>query len=125
MSSTAFPVVVILLPAFDELVEAYTEQAKGLLDGGVDILLVETIFDTANAKAALFAIQTLFEEEYDPVPLFVSTVLHLQSLFISSIRLLNFVWLHFLAYYFSWLPFLTVSYVLCLLLMHCNAWLTC
>lgn len=36
--------------AFDELVEAYTEQAKGLLDGGVDILMVETIFDTANCK---------------------------------------------------------------------------
>lgn len=37
-------------PAFDELVEAYSDQVKGLLDGGVDILLVETIFDTANAK---------------------------------------------------------------------------
>jgi methionine synthase I (cobalamin-dependent) len=36
--------------AFDQLVEAYTEQAKGLLDGGSDILIVETIFDTANAK---------------------------------------------------------------------------
>ena len=36
--------------AFDELVEAYSEQVRGLLDGGVDILLVETIFDTANAK---------------------------------------------------------------------------
>ena len=36
--------------AFDELVEAYTEQAKGLLDGGTDVLLVETIFDTANSK---------------------------------------------------------------------------
>ena len=48
------------------------EQVRGLLDGGVDILLVETIFDTANAKAALFAIQTLFEAEYHPIPLFVS-----------------------------------------------------
>uniref|UniRef100_A0A8C5X7V1 Methionine synthase n=1 Tax=Malurus cyaneus samueli TaxID=2593467 RepID=A0A8C5X7V1_9PASS len=57
---------------FDELVEAYTEQAKGLLDGGVDILLVETVFDTANAKAALFALQMLFEEEYAPRPIFVS-----------------------------------------------------
>lgn len=37
-------------PAFDALVEAYTEQVRGLMDGGVDILLVETIFDTANAK---------------------------------------------------------------------------
>ncbi|XP_077201508.1 methionine synthase [Paroedura picta] len=58
--------------SFDELVEAYTEQAKGLLDGGVDIMLVETIFDTANAKAALFALQNLFVEEYDPRPIFVS-----------------------------------------------------
>uniref|UniRef100_A0A8C0QR79 Methionine synthase n=1 Tax=Chelonoidis abingdonii TaxID=106734 RepID=A0A8C0QR79_CHEAB len=57
---------------FDELVEAYQEQARGLLDGGVDILLVETIFDTANAKAALFALKKLFEEEYDPRPIFVS-----------------------------------------------------
>jgi len=57
---------------FDELVEAYKEQAKGLLDGGVDILLIETIFDTANAKAALFALQTLFEEEYRPRPIFIS-----------------------------------------------------
>lgn len=38
------------LTAFDQLVEAYTEQARGLLDGGADVLLVETIFDTANAK---------------------------------------------------------------------------
>uniref|UniRef100_F7BQK3 Methionine synthase n=1 Tax=Equus caballus TaxID=9796 RepID=F7BQK3_HORSE len=57
---------------FDELVEAYKEQAEGLLDGGVDILLVETIFDTANAKAALFAIQNLFEEKYAPRPIFIS-----------------------------------------------------
>ncbi|XP_059026315.1 methionine synthase isoform X2 [Mustela lutreola] len=57
---------------FDELVEAYREQAKGLLDGGVDVLLIETIFDTANAKAALFALQTLFEEEYPPRPIFIS-----------------------------------------------------
>ncbi|MEQ2205686.1 hypothetical protein XENOCAPTIV_009276 [Xenoophorus captivus] len=48
-------VLIILLcfnPAFDELVEAYTEQARGLLDGGADILMVETIFDTANAKVS-------------------------------------------------------------------------
>lgn len=41
-----------LSPAFDALVEAYTEQVRGLIDGGVDILLVETIFDTANAKVS-------------------------------------------------------------------------
>ncbi|XP_077879227.1 methionine synthase isoform X7 [Ictidomys tridecemlineatus] len=57
---------------FDELVEAYQEQARGLLDGGVDILLIETIFDTANAKAALFALQKLFEENYAPRPIFIS-----------------------------------------------------
>ena len=58
--------------AFDELAKAYKEQAKGLLDGGSDILLVETIFDTANAKAALYAIQELFEEDgYVPRPVLV------------------------------------------------------
>ena len=45
------------------------EQARGLLDGGVDILLVETIFDTANSKAALYTIQTLFEEEVNNIEL--------------------------------------------------------
>jgi 5-methyltetrahydrofolate--homocysteine methyltransferase len=57
---------------FDELVQSYSEQAKGLLDGGADILLIETIFDTANAKAAVYAIQELFEDAYEPVPLFIS-----------------------------------------------------
>ncbi|XP_052767576.1 methionine synthase-like isoform X2 [Mya arenaria] len=57
---------------FDELVEAYTEQAKGLLDGGADVLLVETIFDTANSKAALFAIEELFKVENRSCPIFVS-----------------------------------------------------
>lgn len=42
----------LISPAFDALVEAYTEQVRGLMDGGVDILLVETIFDTANAKVS-------------------------------------------------------------------------
>lgn len=48
--------------SFDDLVKAYGEQVKGLLDGGADILMVETIFDTLNAKAALFAIDTILEE---------------------------------------------------------------
>ncbi|AWW33335.1 5-methyltetrahydrofolate--homocysteine methyltransferase [Echinicola strongylocentroti] len=52
---------------FDQLSEAYAEQIKGLIDGGVDILLVETIFDTLNAKAALFAIQEVFEEKGLPL----------------------------------------------------------
>lgn len=50
---TAFNKVCVFSAAFDELVEAYSEQVRGLLDGGVDILLVETIFDTANAKVPL------------------------------------------------------------------------
>ena len=54
---------------FDELVRAYSEQVRGLFDGGVDLLLVETIFDTLNAKAAFFAIQQVFEEQgIRPVP---------------------------------------------------------
>jgi len=57
---------------FDELVEAYTLQARGLMDGGAQIILVETIFDTANARAALYAIQTLFESDYAPKPIFIS-----------------------------------------------------
>lgn len=46
------PTFGLFFAAYDELVEAYEEQAKGLLDGGVDILLIETIFDTANAKVS-------------------------------------------------------------------------
>jgi 5-methyltetrahydrofolate--homocysteine methyltransferase len=57
---------------FDDLVEAYFEQAKGLVDGGVDILAVETIFDTLNAKAALFAIEKLNSEKGIKIPLIVS-----------------------------------------------------
>ncbi len=57
---------------FDELKEAYAEQARGLLDGGVDLLLVETIFDTLNAKAALFAIDELLEQRGESVPVMIS-----------------------------------------------------
>ncbi|MFO7259252.1 MAG: homocysteine S-methyltransferase family protein [Bacteroidota bacterium] len=57
---------------FDELTDAFMEQARGLLDGGVDVLLIETITDTLNAKAALFAIQTLFEERGKETPIMVS-----------------------------------------------------
>lgn len=57
---------------FDELAEAYKEQARGLIDGGADALLVETIFDTLNAKAALFAIQELFDETNKQLPVMVS-----------------------------------------------------
>lgn len=57
---------------FDELVVAYKEQVKALIDGGSDILLVETIFDTLNAKAALFAIEEVKEELDVDVPIMVS-----------------------------------------------------
>lgn len=57
---------------FDELVVAYRQQAEALLDGGADILLVETIFDTLNAKAALFAIDQVREERPIDVPIMVS-----------------------------------------------------
>jgi 5-methyltetrahydrofolate--homocysteine methyltransferase len=57
---------------FDELKEAYFEQAKGLMEGGSDILIVETIFDTLNAKAALFAIEALFEEVGKKLPVMIS-----------------------------------------------------
>jgi 5-methyltetrahydrofolate--homocysteine methyltransferase len=57
---------------FDELVASYTEAIRGLLDGGVNLLLVETIFDTLNAKAALFAIDQYFERHNVRVPIMIS-----------------------------------------------------
>jgi 5-methyltetrahydrofolate--homocysteine methyltransferase len=57
---------------FDQLVEAYSEQVRGLVDGGVHILLVETIFDVLNCKAALFAIDSVFEEKGIRLPVMVS-----------------------------------------------------
>ncbi|MES2523919.1 MAG: methionine synthase [Gemmatimonadota bacterium] len=57
---------------FDELVDAYTTSIKGLLDGGADLLMVETIFDTLNAKAALFAIEAFFEANDVRVPVMIS-----------------------------------------------------
>lgn len=58
--------------SFDELVNAYTEQTKGLIEGGCDILLVETIFDTLNAKAALFAITQVQKEKGTDLPMMIS-----------------------------------------------------
>ncbi|MEH6656951.1 homocysteine S-methyltransferase family protein [Leeuwenhoekiella marinoflava] len=58
--------------SFDELRAAYKQQAEALIDGGVDMLLVETIFDTLNAKAALFAIEELKEERKIEIPVMVS-----------------------------------------------------
>ena len=57
---------------FDQLVEAYFEQTRGLLDGGVDLLLLETVFDSLNSKAALFAIDKYFDEAKRRVPVMVS-----------------------------------------------------
>ncbi len=57
---------------FDQLVEIYTEQIRGLVDGGVDVLLIETVFDTLNSKAALFAAMEYFEKIGRKLPLMVS-----------------------------------------------------
>ncbi|MEZ5058276.1 MAG: methionine synthase [Saprospiraceae bacterium] len=57
---------------FDQVKDAYVEQVRGLMDGGVDILLVETIFDTLNSKAALFAIDEVFEEKGAELPIIIS-----------------------------------------------------
>ena len=59
---------------FDQLVVAYKEQVKGLIEGGVDVLLVETVFDTLNAKAALYAIEEAFTELNVKVPVIIGLV---------------------------------------------------
>jgi 5-methyltetrahydrofolate--homocysteine methyltransferase len=64
---------------WDELVAAYTTAARGLVDGGVDILLIETIFDTLNGKAAIFAVESLFEELGRRLPVIVSATIVDQS----------------------------------------------
>ncbi|HEC16688.1 MAG TPA: methionine synthase [Sedimenticola sp.] len=57
---------------FDELVRDYTEAARGLIQGGADILLIETVFDTLNAKAAVFAVQQVFDEDGVRLPIMIS-----------------------------------------------------
>jgi 5-methyltetrahydrofolate--homocysteine methyltransferase len=57
---------------FDDLVEAYTEATHGLIDGGADIILIETIFDTLNAKAAIFAVEQVFEQRGEKLPVMIS-----------------------------------------------------
>ncbi|MCB0221794.1 MAG: methionine synthase, partial [Chrysiogenetes bacterium] len=57
---------------FDRLVADYTENARGLIEGGTDILLIETIFDTLNAKAAVFAVRKLFDETGERLPVMIS-----------------------------------------------------
>ena len=58
--------------SFDQLAEAYLVAARGLVDGGSDLLIIETIFDTLNAKAAIFAVETLFEEQERRWPVIIS-----------------------------------------------------
>ena len=58
--------------SFDELVDVYSEQIQGLLDGGIDLFLVETVFDTLNCKAALFAINQILKEKNLELPIFIS-----------------------------------------------------
>ncbi len=57
---------------FDELVLAYREAAEGLIEGGADLLLIETIFDTLNAKAAIYALEALFDERGERLPVMIS-----------------------------------------------------
>jgi 5-methyltetrahydrofolate--homocysteine methyltransferase len=58
--------------SYDQLVAAYLEAANGLVDGGSDLLIIETIFDSLNAKAAVFAVETLFEERGRRWPVIIS-----------------------------------------------------
>ncbi|SFP50248.1 methionine synthase [Pseudomonas borbori] len=57
---------------FDELVENYSEATRGLIEGGADLILIETIFDTLNAKAAIFAVQQVFEDDGVELPIMIS-----------------------------------------------------
>jgi len=58
--------------SFDELVEDYSLATRGLIEGGVDIILIETVFDTLNAKAAVFAVKTVFDEDGVELPIMIS-----------------------------------------------------
>ncbi|MEW8086341.1 MAG: methionine synthase [Candidatus Thiodiazotropha endolucinida] len=64
---------------FDALVEAYTEAARGLIAGGCDLLLIETVFDTLNAKAAVFACEQVFDEDAIRLPVMISGTITDQS----------------------------------------------
>ena len=59
--------------SFDELVQAYIEATEGLIEGGADLLMIETVFDTLNAKAALFALDDVFERRGARLPVMIST----------------------------------------------------
>ncbi|MFI3318634.1 MAG: methionine synthase [Rikenellaceae bacterium] len=60
---------------FDELVESYSTQINGLIDGGVDLLIIETLFDTLNAKAAIYAMEQIFDERSERLPLMISATI--------------------------------------------------
>lgn len=64
---------------FDSLVMAYSQQIEALIDGGVDILLIETVFDTLNAKAALYACEVVFDQRKEKLPIMVSGTITDQS----------------------------------------------
>jgi 5-methyltetrahydrofolate--homocysteine methyltransferase len=70
--SSFFPLPFFFILAFDELVEAYAEQIEKLLEGGVHLILIETVFDTLNCKAALFACEEVFKRGvYPRQPIYV------------------------------------------------------
>ena len=64
---------------FDQLVDDYSEACRGLIDGGADVILIETIFDTLNAKAAIFAVKSVFEECGNELPIMISGTITDQS----------------------------------------------
>lgn len=64
---------------FDELVEDYSLATRGLIEGGADIILIETVFDTLNAKAAVFAVKTVFDEDQIELPIMISGTITDQS----------------------------------------------
>lgn len=77
---------------FDDLVVTYTEQIEALIDGGVDLLLIETIFDTLNSKAAIFAAETIFEKRNIRIPLMISgTIVDASGRTLSGQTLESFV----------------------------------
>ena len=65
--------------SFEQLVDAYSESTRGLIEGGADIILIETIFDTLNAKAAVYAVKQVFEEDGVELPIMISGTITDQS----------------------------------------------
>ncbi len=80
---------------FDQVARAYREQAKALVDGGCDILMVETIFDSLNAKAALVAIQEVFEEEDSQLPIVISAAVGRGGETMISAQKIEALWIAF------------------------------